>query len=124
MDDRQTDRVFKALADKTRRKMLDLLAQRPHTTGEIAANFPGLSRFAVMKHLNVLVKARLVLITRDGRKRWNRINAVTLRDIVRRWVSRYEALWSDVLLNIKTAAESPADADRSALENNQDHPPS
>ena len=107
MTQRGTDRVFKALADKTRRRVLDLLAQRPRTTGELAAAFPRLSRFAVMKHLGVLDRAGLVIVSRDGRKRWNSLNPVPLRDVLRRWVGKYEELWADVMLNIRDAAEAP-----------------
>jgi len=107
MSERHTDRVFKALADKTRRQMLDLLAARPRTTGELVDAFPKLSRFAVMKHLGVLEKANLLVITRDGRARWNRLNPVPLREVLRRWIDRQEELWADVLLNIRDAVETP-----------------
>jgi DNA-binding transcriptional ArsR family regulator len=106
MSDRRTDRVFKALADSTRRHMLDVLVQRPRTTGELAEEFPKLSRFAVMKHLRILQRAGLVIVTRDGRKRWNRLNPVPLRDVLRRWMGKYEELWADVMLNIRDVAES------------------
>jgi DNA-binding transcriptional ArsR family regulator len=86
--------------------MLDLLASRPRTTGELAAAFPGLSRFAVMKHLRVLERAGLLVISREGRKRWNSLNPVPLRDVLRRWVGRHEGLWADVMLNIRDAAEA------------------
>jgi DNA-binding transcriptional ArsR family regulator len=109
VSDRRTDRVFKALADKTRRRMLDLLANRPRTTGELADAFPGLSRFAVMKHLGVLARANLVIAHREGRKRWNSLNPVPLRDVLRRWVGKYEELWADVMLNIRDAAEAASD---------------
>src|SRR5580692_7680347 len=101
MSDRRTDRVFKALADATRRRMLDLLAQRPRTTGELAAAFPALSRFAVMKHRQVLERAGLLIVTEDGRKRWNRLNPVPLREVLRRWVGQREELWAEVMLNIR-----------------------
>jgi len=107
MSERHTDRVFKALADKTRRQMLDLLAAGPRTTGELVDAFPKLSRFAVMKHLGVLEKANLLVITRDGRARWNRLNPVPLREVLRRWIDRQEELWADVLLNIRDAVETP-----------------
>jgi DNA-binding transcriptional ArsR family regulator len=106
VSDRRTDRVFKALADKTRRRMLDLMSARPRTTGELAGAFPSLSRFAVMKHLRVLHRAGLVIISRDGRKRWNTLNPVPLRDVLRRWVGKYEELWADVMLNIRDASEA------------------
>jgi DNA-binding transcriptional ArsR family regulator len=82
--------VWKALADPTRRRLLDLLRARPRTTGELAARVP-LSRFAVMKHLGVLARARLVLVRRRGRERWNHLNAVPIRRIYERWLSPYEA---------------------------------
>ncbi len=87
--------------------MLDLLAGKPRTTGELVLAFPKLSRFAVMKHLAVLKSAGLLVITRDGRKRWNSINPVPLRDVVRRWMGRQEEMWSDSLLNLRDEAEKP-----------------
>src|SRR5262245_39560885 len=86
--------------------MLDLLAKRPRTTGELSAAFPALSRFAVMKHLRVLHRAGLLMVSRDGRKRWNSLNPVPLRDVLRRWVGKHEELWADVLLNVRDAAEA------------------
>ena len=102
--------MFKALGDRTRRRMLDRLAKRPRTTGELAAAFPKLSRFAVMKHLRVLERAGLLVITRDGRKRWNALNPVPLQEVFRRWVGANQQLWADALLNIRDVAE----ADKSA----------
>ena len=107
MDDRRADRVFKALADGTRRKMLDLLAAKTLTTGELVEAFPELSRFGVMKHLDVLEEAGLLVITREGRQRWNRLNPVPLREVVRRWMGRQEEMWADIALNIRDAAEKP-----------------
>ncbi|HEV8606818.1 MAG TPA: metalloregulator ArsR/SmtB family transcription factor [Tepidisphaeraceae bacterium] len=106
VSERGTDRVFRALGDKTRRRMLDLLVSRPRTTGELAAAFGGLSRFAVMKHLRVLERAGLLVISREGRNRWNSLNPVPLRDVLRRWVGKHEELWADVMLNIRDAAEA------------------
>jgi DNA-binding transcriptional ArsR family regulator len=105
MDDRRADRVFKALADGTRRRMLDLLAAKTLTTGELVEAFPELSRFGVMKHLDVLEEAGLLVVTREGRQRWNRLNPVPLRDVVRRWVGKQEEMWADIALNIRDAAE-------------------
>ena len=86
--------------------MLDLLAEKPRTTGELSAAFAKLSRFAVMKHLRVLEKAGLVIVSRDGRKRWNSLNAAPLKDVLRRWVSERQEMWADVMLNIRDAAEA------------------
>ena len=98
--------MFKALADRTRRRILDLLAKRPRTTGQIARAFPKLSRFAVMKHLRVLQAAGLLIVSREGRKRWNALNAAPLKDALRRWVGQQQELWADVLLDIRDAAEA------------------
>jgi DNA-binding transcriptional ArsR family regulator len=92
--------------------MLDLLAAKPRTTGELAAVFPKLSRFAVMKHLRVLHAAGLIIITRHGRQRWNSLNATPLREVFRRWVDKNESMWADVLLDIRDAAEAAPTPDR------------
>jgi DNA-binding transcriptional ArsR family regulator len=89
--------------------MLDLLAERRRTTGELSAAFPKLSRFAVMKHLRVLEQAELVAVTREGRLRWNTLNPVPLREVFRKWVGKYETIWADAMLNIRDAAEAPVD---------------
>ena len=86
--------------------MLDLLAERPRTTGQLVRAFPKLSRFAVMKHLRVLHRAGLLVVSREGRKRWNALNPVPLREALRRWVSKNELVWADVLLDIRDAAEA------------------
>jgi DNA-binding transcriptional ArsR family regulator len=104
----RTDRVFKALADATRRGMLDLLAQRPRTTGQLVEAFPKLSRFAVMKHLGVLERAGLLVVTWEGRNRWNALNSVPLKDALRRWMGRHEEYLADMLLNVRDAAEDRA----------------
>jgi DNA-binding transcriptional ArsR family regulator len=70
--------VWNALAVPTRRRILDLLRERPRTASELAEPFPA-TRFAGMKHLAVLQKAGLVLRRRSGRERWNHLNAVPLR---------------------------------------------
>jgi DNA-binding transcriptional ArsR family regulator len=80
------------------------LAARPRTTGELSAAFTDLSRFAVMKHLRVLRDAGLLVVAREGRVRWNSLNPVPLRDVLRRWIGKDEQLWADVLLNIRDDA--------------------
>jgi DNA-binding transcriptional ArsR family regulator len=88
------------------RRLLDLLAQRERTTGELSAAFPKLSRFAVMKHLAVLKRAGLLLVRREGRRRFNAIDPVPLREVFRRWVGKYETIWADALLDIRDQTES------------------
>jgi len=101
----RTDRIWKALSDPSRRRMLDLLAERERTTGELSSAFGKLSRFAVMKHLGVLHAAGLISIRREGRVRWNVLNPVPLREVFRKWVGQYEAMWADAMLDIRDAAE-------------------
>src|SRR5215510_15965957 len=95
------DAVWKALADPTRRAILDLLRQGPCTTTEIVDAFPHLSRFGVMKHIDVLREAGLINTREEGRQRLNSLNAVPIRRIYERWVSRYEEFWADQLLRLK-----------------------
>ena len=97
--------VWKALADPTRRAVLDLLRDRPRTTGELADAFPALSRFAVMKHLGVLERAGLVVVRRRGRERWNHLNGVPLRAAYERWMRPYADRWATSLLRLRDAAE-------------------
>ena len=99
------DAVWKALSDPTRRAILDLLRQGPRTTTELVEAFPKLSRFGVMKHIDVLRSAELVETREDGRQRVNSLNVVPIRQIYERWVGRFEELWSSHLLRIKESAE-------------------
>ena len=100
------DAVWKALADSTRRRVLDTLKDGPKTTGEIVEQFPELSRFGVMKHLEVLREANLVNTRSEGRMRVNSLNATPLRQIVERWISKYEGFWANTLLRVKDDAEA------------------
>ncbi len=99
------DQIWKALADATRRTILDYLRSGPKPTTAIVEQFPELSRFAVMKHLDVLRQAALVVTREEGRQRINSLNAVPIRMIYERWVSNYEGLWANTLLRVKEAAE-------------------
>lgn len=101
------DPVWKALADPTRRAILDLLRQGPRTTTEIVDAFPHLTRFGIMKHIDVLREAGLVETREEGRQRVNSLNVVPIRQIYERWVGRFEEHWSSRLLRIKEVAESP-----------------
>src|SRR5262249_17350223 len=110
------DRVWKALADETRRAILDFLRTGPRTTTEIVERFPQLSRFGVMKHLDVLRDAGLILTREEGRRRINTLNAVPIRKIYERWVSKYEGSWADALLRVQEDAERAVEAERQTPE--------
>lgn len=99
------DRVWRALANSERRAILDALREGPRTTGELVMLFPALSRFAVMQHLKVLNKARLVLVRKEGRMKFNLLNVVPIQQVYERWVRPYEALWAGMLTDLKGRAE-------------------
>jgi DNA-binding transcriptional ArsR family regulator len=99
------DPVWKALSDPTRRAILDLLRDQPRRTTEIVESFPHLTRFGVMKHLDVLREAELVHTREEGRQRMNSLNVVPIRQIYERWVSPFHAIWSSHLLRIKETDE-------------------
>ena len=101
----ELDPVWKALSDPTRRAILDFLRERPRTTTEIVDAFPHLTRFGVMKHLEVLRQAHLVQTRKAGRQRVNSLNVVPIRQIYERWVGPFQELWSGELLRIKEIAE-------------------
>jgi DNA-binding transcriptional ArsR family regulator len=108
------DPVWKALSDPTRRAILDLLRQGPRTTTEIVDAFPHLTRFGIMKHIDVLREADLIETREEGRQRVNSLNVVPIRQIYERWVGRFEELWSSHLLRIKEIAENQAAGDAPA----------
>ncbi len=99
------NRIWKALADANRRKILDIIRESPKTTGEIAEEFNEIGRCAVMKHLKVLEGSSLVLTNKKGKFKKNYINAVPLQAIYERWVKKYEAQWASNLLQLKELAE-------------------
>lgn len=104
--------VWKALSDSTRRAILDFLRDRPRTTTEIVEAFPHLSRFGVMKHLDVLRQAELVHTREAGRQRVNSLNVVPIRQIYERWVGPFQELWSGDLLQIRDMAETKSSGGR------------
>jgi len=99
------DAVFKALADPTRRALLDaLFAEDGQTLSALEARLP-MSRFGVMKHLKVLEEAGLVVARRRGREKLHFLNPVPIRLIQDRWVSKYAEPWVDTLTGLKKQLE-------------------
>jgi DNA-binding transcriptional ArsR family regulator len=100
------DLVFKALADGRRREILDLLKAGPRTTGELCERFEGsLDRCTVMQHIGVLERAGLLIARREGRVRWNYLDAAPFKDIYDRWISPYATEAVDLLARLKRDLE-------------------
>ena len=100
------DWIFKALADHHRRQILDLLKQAPKTTGELCGHFRKIDRCTVMQHLGVLERAGLVIVKREGRRRWNYLNVVPIQEIYNRWISRYASSSAALLARMKREMEA------------------
>ena len=100
------DLVFKALADATRRLLLDKLSERDGMTlGELEAEVPELTRFGVMKHLGVLEQAGLVVTRKQGRHKHHYLNAVPIRLLLERWIDKYRNRQAAALLDLKDHLE-------------------
>lgn len=91
------DLVFKALASKTRRRMLDVLKESPGTTGALCARFPELDRTTVLQHLRVLERAALVTGRKVGRQRHLALAPLPIKRIHDRWIGEYARAAVDVL---------------------------
>ncbi len=99
--------VFAALADETRRLLLDrLFSDNGQSLGELCANLD-MSRQAVTKHLRILEAANLVSIHWQGREKLHYLNPVPLGDIVHRWVGKFEDARVEALTDFKEQIEKP-----------------
>jgi DNA-binding transcriptional ArsR family regulator len=99
------DLVFKALADSSRRFLLDLLRKRDgQTLGELEWELE-MSRFGVMKHLKVLEEAGLVITRREGREKLHFLNAIPIRQIHDRWIDKYMEHQVSALVDLKKSLE-------------------
>jgi uncharacterized protein YndB with AHSA1/START domain len=99
------DDVFRALADPTRRSLLDELSKEDgQTLSALEARLP-MTRFGVMKHLKLLEQAGLVVARRQGREKRHFLNAVPIQLIYERWVSKYAAPWAATLSELKHQLE-------------------
>jgi DNA-binding transcriptional ArsR family regulator len=102
MDD---DRVFKALADPTRRLLLDLLFERDGQTLTELESTLAMTRFGVMKHLRLLEEAGLVISRKVGRTRLHYLNPVPIRQIHDRWIDKYTEQPASALVDLKRELE-------------------
>jgi len=101
---RNTEATFQALADPTRRAVLDLLRRGSQPAGQIASAFP-VSRPAISKHLRLLRRAHLVREHREGRNRIYDLNPEPLR-AVDSWIEQYRVFWMSNLNNLKAFVEA------------------
>ena len=101
------DAVFRALADPTRRDLLDELFRTDGQSLSALERRFSMTRFGVMKHLKILQEAGLVVTRRQGREKLHFLNAVPIRLVHDRWVSKYAEPWAATLSGLKTQLESP-----------------
>jgi uncharacterized protein YndB with AHSA1/START domain/DNA-binding transcriptional ArsR family regulator len=101
------DLVFKALADATRRSLLDALFQKDGQTQGALGRRLTMTRFGVMKHLRVLEESGLVVTRRRGREKLHFLNPVPIRLIHDRWIDKYTAPWAAMLSGLKHELEAP-----------------
>jgi uncharacterized protein YndB with AHSA1/START domain/DNA-binding transcriptional ArsR family regulator len=110
------DEVFRALADPTRRSLLDeLFREDGQTLGALEALFP-MSRFGVMKHLKQLEEAGLVVTRRRGREKLHFLNPVPIRLVHDRWVSKYAERWTAALSDLKQRLETSTERESMTME--------
>ncbi len=96
------------LADPTRRRILDLLAERgTQTVSQLAAEFPNLVTSGISKHLMALREAGLVRATKQGREQLYRIDADAFAAALAPWLAKYEVYWSAALTKLRDLAEDP-----------------
>jgi DNA-binding transcriptional ArsR family regulator len=104
-DEAQYDAVLLALANATRRRILDIVAATPGcTVSEVSTHFT-ISRIGVLKHVNILEEAGMLVSQKAGRERALRFDPVPIRRILDRWSDRYRDFWADRLVRLKTAVE-------------------
>jgi DNA-binding transcriptional ArsR family regulator len=99
------DAVFRALADPTRRSLLDDLYEADGQTLSALVERVPMTRFGVMKHLKLLEEAGLVVTKRRGREKLHFLNPVPIRLVHDRWVSKYAEPWAATLSELKTTLE-------------------
>src|SRR5215210_7237773 len=101
----EDESVFRALADPSRRRLLDLLFERDgRTLKELESELP-MTRFGVMKHLHVLQEAGLIATRKMGRERLHYLNPVPIQLISDRWINKYSAVRASALVDLNTALE-------------------
>ena len=101
------DEVFKALADASRRKLLDLLHESNGQTLAALCEHLDMTRQAVTKHLNLLERANLIAVVWHGREKLHYLNPLPIHEIYERWISKYERHRLQALSDLKKHLETP-----------------
>jgi DNA-binding transcriptional ArsR family regulator len=106
------DAVFKALADKSRRRLLDSLqARNGQTLGDLCAGHD-MSRQGVMKHLAILEAANLIATRKEGREKLHYLNPVPIQQIADRWIGKFERSRVQALGDLKRTLEEPSKGEK------------
>ena len=111
MNPESMDAVFQALASASRRRILDIVRDKPGCVVGHVTRFFAVSRISVLKHLRVLEAAGLILSEKQGRERRLYFNVVPIQVIYDRWTTEYSKLWARRLTEIKYRVESQGKAD-------------
>ena len=105
-EDERDDAVFKALANSTRRRILDMLRDEPRTTGEVCTAFSDLERTTVLQHIRVLERAELVGGRRIGRTRQLALAPLPIKRIHDRWIGEYTRAAVGLLTDLEDEAKN------------------
>ncbi len=108
IDNETRDLVFKALADPTRRALLDALFEFDgQTVGALCDRHPEMTRFGVMKHLVILESANLVVTRREGRTKRHFLNPIPIQQISDRWIDKYARPFTQAMTDLQQRLEHP-----------------
>lgn len=107
MNEADQDRTFFALAHEARRKILDILVTMPGCSVNDVTKYFRISRIAILKHIDLLEEAGLIVSRKQGRVRELYFNAVPIQLIYDRWTSAYSSFWASKALDLKFALENP-----------------
>jgi len=111
------DKIFKALSDKNRRQILDLVKKKPGINVNELTEYFEFSRFAVMKHLKIMVEAELIVPQKSGKNKLLYINPMPIQYIYDRWISKFSQVWASSLSQLKYSLEEEGEK----VENNLKH---
>ncbi|MEM9014400.1 MAG: metalloregulator ArsR/SmtB family transcription factor [Pseudomonadota bacterium] len=100
------DKVWRALGDRKRRRILEALVKTPMLTGELVDLLPSIGRTGVLRHIGILTDANLIVVRPEGRKRWNHFNPDPVRRVCNEWVALHIEGVEASTAKLKSIAES------------------